>query len=118
MAGGRGNLYIAVFTEDPVTMGAGATPVANLRLDAVDMSADGASIPYTMPGIPPRAEPYFVTAFLDDNGTASTSDPSMAGPDRGDLVTIDAASFGSPRVTVASATTVNFDIVLNFNLPF
>lgn len=115
-AGGRGDLYIAVFTADPVTDRASAMNVAQLRLEDVDMSADGAAVPYTLAGVPPRAEPYFVTAFLDDNHTVMAADPASAGPDRGDLVALD--GFASPRVTVATATTVPFDIVLSFNLPF
>lgn len=115
-AGGRGHLYVAVFTSDPVTDRTGAMNVANARVENVDMSADGASIPYTVSGIPPRAEPYFVTAFLDDNGTVSATDPSAAGPDRGDLVALE--GFASPRVTVSSEAPVALDLVLNFNLPF
>ncbi|GAB4202418.1 MAG: hypothetical protein OHK0013_15680 [Sandaracinaceae bacterium] len=115
-AGGRGHLYIAVFTADPVLDRTGARNVANARVDDVDMSAPGARIPYVVTGIPPRAEPYFVTAFLDDNRTVDASDPSSAGPDRGDLVALD--GLGSPRVTVPDTRPVTFDLVLNFNLPF
>ncbi len=115
-AGGRGHLYIAVFTSDPVTDRTGAMNVARGIVEDVDMSAAGASIAYTVVGIPPRPEPYFVTAFLDDNGTVSATDPSNAGPDRGDLVALE--GFASPRVTVASEATATLDLVLNFNLPF
>ncbi|MBX3274212.1 MAG: hypothetical protein KF729_28355 [Sandaracinaceae bacterium] len=115
-AGGRGHLYIAVFTSDPVTDRMGAMQVANVRVEDVDMSGAGASIPYVLRGVPPRAEPYFVTAFLDDNGNVDISDPSRAGPDRGDLVALE--GFASPRVTVPNETPVTLDLVLNFNLPF
>lgn len=115
-AGGRGHLYVAVFTSDPVTDRMGAMNVARGIVEDVDMSAAGASVAYTVVGIPPRPEPYFVTAFLDDNGTVSATDPSNAGPDRGDLVALE--GFASPRATVASETTVTLDLVLNFNLPF
>lgn len=115
-AGGRGHLYIAVFTSDPVTDRAGAMNVAQLRVEDVDMTGADASVPYTLAGIPPRAEPYYVTAFLDDNGTVDATDPSRAGPDRGDLVALD--GFASPSVTVSSEATVTLDLVLSFNLPF
>lgn len=115
-AGGVGHLYIAVFTADPVTAAMDAMMVANVRIDDVDMSAPNASVSYTLPGIPPRAEPYFITAFLDDNDTVVEGPPETAGPDRGDLVAID--GFASPKVTVTVATTVDFDIDVNFNLPF
>jgi hypothetical protein len=115
-AGGRGHLYVAVFTSDPVVDRMGARNVANARIDDVDMSAAGARVPYTVTGIPPRPEPYFVTAFLDDNRTVDPSSPESAGPDRGDLVALE--GFGSPRVTVPDARPVTLDLVLNFNLPF
>jgi len=115
-AGGVGHLYVAVFTSDPVTDRAGAMNVANARIEDVDMSGSGASVPYTVDGIPPRSEPYYVTAFLDDNGTVSATDPSSAGPDRGDLVALD--GFSSPQVTVSTQSAVTLDLDLNFNLPF
>ncbi len=115
-AGGRGDLYIAVFTSDPVTDRDGAMNVANARIDDVDMSAASARVPYTVLGIPTRSEPYYVTAFLDDNHTVDATDPSRAGPDRGDLVALD--GFSSVSVEVSDATPVDLDLDLNFNLPF
>lgn len=115
-AGGRGHLYIAVFDRDPVTDRMGARAVARTRIENVDMSSPSASVSYRVEGIPPRAMPYYVTAFLDDNGTVDERDPERAGPDRGDLVALE--GFSSPRVTVPDARTVMFDLVLNFNLPF
>jgi len=115
-AGGRGDLYVAVFTTDPVTDRMGAVNVANARIENVDMSAASARVPYRVTGIPTRSAPYFVTAFLDDNGTVDGTDPSRAGPDRGDLVALE--GFSSIRVTVADETPVPLDIDLNFNLPF
>jgi len=114
-AGGRGDLYVAVFASDPVTDRM-ARNIANARIDDVDMSATPVSVPYTVVGIPTRAEPYFITAFLDDNNTVDPTDPSRAGPDRGDLVALE--GFSSIRVTVANDTPVSLNIDLNFNLPF
>ena len=115
-AGGVGHLYIAVFDIDPVMNRDTAMLIANSRVENADMSAADASVTYSVPGIPPRAEPYFVTAFLDDNMSVVATDASSAGPDRGDLVAI--MGFGSPSVAATSATEVAFDIDLNFNLPF
>ena len=115
-AGGRGHLYVAVFTSDPVTDRDGAVNVANARIDDVDMSGADARVPYEVQGIPPRSEPYYVTAFLDDNGTVDPSSPASAGPDRGDLVALD--GFSSVSVTIADETPVALDLDLNLNLPF
>ncbi|GAB5543086.1 MAG: hypothetical protein RLO52_26805 [Sandaracinaceae bacterium] len=114
-AGGVGHLYLAVFDRDPVTNRDTAMVVGRVIVEDADMSSADAAIPYAIDGIPPRAEPYFVSGFLDDNMNAGT-DPETAGPDRGDLVTLE--GFGSPTVTVSSAETVAYDIVLNTNLPF
>jgi len=114
-AGGIGHLYIAVFDRDPVTNRDSAVVVARTLIENADMSDDAAEIPYSVEEVPPRAEPYFVTAFLDDDGDAGM-DPETAGPDMGDLVVLE--GLGSPQVTVSSAETVSFDIVLNTNLPF
>lgn len=114
-AGGVGHLYIAVFDRDPVVDRASARAIARAIVMDADMREGSARIAYEVPGIPPRSEPYFVTAFLDDNGTVGT-DPDTAGPDRGDLVALD--GFASPRVTVASETRVPLDLVLSLNLPF
>ena len=114
-AGGVGDLYIAVFDRDPVLNRDSAVVIGRVIVEDADMAASDASIPYAVDGIPPRAEPYFVSAFLDDNMNAGT-DPGTAGPDRGDLVSL--MGLGSPSVTVSSPSTVAFDVVLNTNLPF
>lgn len=112
-AGGVGHIYIGVFTADPVTDRDNAVPVVNVRVEDADMSSPNASIPYRLEGVPPRADPYFVTAFLDDNNNTMLPD---AAPDRGDLVAIE--RLRAPQVTVATPTEVMFDIDLNINLPF
>ena len=112
-ADGIGDLFVAVFDRDPVTEMAEAQVVAAARLEDVDMSSADARIAYEVTGIPPRAEPYFVIAFLDDND--NVTDPTMAAPDRGDLVTIE--GFGAPSVTVSEPVRVDRDLVLNLNVP-
>lgn len=114
-AGGRGHLYVAVFDRDPVSMRDEAVVVARTIVMDADMSDPAAAIPYEVGGVPPRAEAYYVTAFLDDNGTVGT-DPATAGPDRGDLVALE--GFASPSVVVDAEHRVTLDLVLNFNLPF
>lgn len=114
-AGGRGHLYVAVFDRDPVSMREEAVVVARTIVIDADMSDPAAAIAYEVGGVPPRAEAYYVTAFLDDNGTVG-SDPATAGPDRGDLVALE--GFASPSVVVDAERRVTLDLVLNFNLPF
>ncbi len=92
-----------------------ARRVAESIQESTDFSGDDARYEYTIEGIPPRAEPYFVIAFLDDNGTVDPSTPASAGPDRGDLVSLD--GFSSPQVTLASPEAVTLDLDLNFSLP-
>lgn len=114
-AGGRGHLYVAVFDRDPVSARDEAVAVARTIVMDADMSDPSAAIPYEVGGVPPRAEAYYVTAFLDDNGTVG-SDPASAGPDRGDLVALE--GLASPSVVVDAERRVPLDLVLNFNLPF
>ena len=112
-AGGVGHLYVAVFDRDPVLDRDSARVVGNARVDDADMRDPGAAIPYRVDELPPRSEPYFVIAFLDDNANV---DPSAPGPDRGDLVSLNGLS--APSVTAAGPEDVALDIVLNTTLPF
>lgn len=114
-AGGVGGLYVAIFDRDPVTMRDTAVAVGRAIVEDADMREASAAIPYEVTMIPPRAAPYYVTAFLDDNGTVG-SDPDAAGPDRGDLVALD--GFASHQVVVDGERRVTLDLDLNFNLPF
>lgn len=112
-AGGVGHVYVAVFDRDPVLNRDDAVLVGRALVEDADLRAPDATVSYRVNEVPPRAEPYFVTAFLDDNGTVDAANP---GPDRGDLVSLD--GLASPSVTVDRAGDVPFDIVLNANLPF
>ena len=111
----RGHIYVALFDRDPVINQSSAVVVAMQRLDNADLSASGTTLPYTLTGIPPRAMDYFLLAFLDDNNNV---DPAAggAGPDKGDLVSLD--GFASPKVEVSAAGTVTENIILNSVLPF
>jgi hypothetical protein len=115
-AGGVGDLYIAVFDGDPVSNRASAQNVANTRIPGADLRDASATIAYRVEAIPPRPQPYFVVAFLDDNHTVSATDPDLAGPDRGDLISI--MGLSAPMVAVPDPREVALDLDLNFNLPF
>lgn len=115
-AGGVGNLFIAVFESDPVVSMRTAAPVGQALVSDADMSADDAAIAYEVVGIPVRPEPYFIVAFLDDNGNATVDDPAAAGPDRGDLVSLQ--GLASPSVSLDHAGVTTYDIVLNIAMPF
>lgn len=114
-AGGIGNLYIALFEVDPVTAQNPPAPIAQALIENADLSGQGARVPYQITGITPRPQPYFIVAFLDDNHNASM-DPATAGPDMGDLVSLD--GLASPSVTVDEPGTVSEDIELNLAMPF
>ncbi len=114
---GAGDVFIALFDQDPIT-NRSQTPAGAVIIPAVDLSADGASVAYSFPDVVPRAQPYFISAFMDDNGNASASLES-AGPDRGDLVMLQ--SFlppASKQVTVAAPGEVVFDVDFDQVLPF
>lgn len=115
-SGGKGGLFVAVFERNPITNRDNPGLVARTLIPDADMSAANASYTYTITDIPPRAEPYYITAFLDDNNTVNMNDPTKAGPDRGDLVSLDGLNF--PTVTVSQPGQQTFDIVLNIALPF
>jgi hypothetical protein len=112
-AGGKGPLFIAVFDNDPVANRANARAVGNVMIADADMSSATAAVSYSVPNITPRAQPYFVIAFLDDNKNAQLPN---AGPDRGDLVSLN--GFSAPTATLATATTVTLDLSLTTAMPF
>jgi hypothetical protein len=111
--GGKGNVYVAVFDKDPVVDRDNAKLVGQALIENVDMTDGAASVAYSVPGITPRPQPYFVVAFLDDNKNAS---PTTPGPDKGDLVSLE--GIGAPKVTLSKPGTVSFDLSLNAVLPF
>ena len=115
-SGGIGHIYVALFDADPVRARDSANLIVNVRIENADMSSSSASIPYELAGIPTRAAPYYVVAFLDDNGTVSATEADAAGPDRGDLISLD--GFSSPTVLVNDTARQQYDIDLNFNRPF
>jgi hypothetical protein len=89
----QGDLYLAVIRRsdfDPSSACKGGTPpaVANQVIRCVDLTAG--SFDYTLEGIPPSTEEYLVLPFLDMNENVDPSDPSTAGPDACDLISVGA----------------------------
>lgn len=112
----KGNLYIALFDQDPIAHKDTAKAVGNALLMSTDLSAQGASVTYSITGVPPRAEDYYAIAFLDDNGNVDQSNPSAAGPDKGDLVSLNGVS--APKVKLAEAGPHTQDLDLSLVMPF
>lgn len=119
----KGNIYIGLFDQSPI-MGFGmpnpnAMVVARVIVPNADLSAQGATINYTLEGVPPRNEPYYIVAFLDDNNSVNAADPSTAAPDKGDLVALKSLlppSFDTVELKTATEHTMNVD--LSAALPF
>jgi hypothetical protein len=112
----KGNIYVAVFDKDPIANQSTAKVVGNALVLAADLSATATKIPYTVEGVPPRAEAYYLIGFLDDNGNVDMSNPAGAGPDKGDLVSLMGVS--APKVTLDTAGDHPHDIDLNLVMPF
>ncbi len=111
----RGPVYIALFDRDPISNMSSAVVVSRVRIENVDLSGGGATIAYSLTDIPPRATDYFIVAFLDDNANVDPMSTS-AGPDKGDLVSLD--GFASPKVKVTAPEVKTHNLVLNSVLPF
>lgn len=111
--GGKGKVYLAVFDHDPVGDRANAKVVGQALLPTVDFTADNASIAYQVDGLTPRAAAYYVIAFLDDDGNASSTGPA---PSKGDLVSLDGIS--APKVVIANPAAVTLDLPLSTAMPF
>ncbi len=111
-----GDVYVALFDRDPVTQMMQAQLVARARIVGANLAAATATVPYELVDVPPRAETYYLVAFLDDNANVDMAHPEKAGPDRGDLVSLD--GLAAPKLGVTTAGTQSHDITLNSVLPF
>jgi len=111
-----GDIYVALFDRDPVLDMDNAVVVGRVLIEDANLAAAGASVAYTLPDVAPRGDDYYLVAFLDDNGTVDAADPDAAGPDMGDLVSLD--GLAAPRVEVTTPGSHAHDIVLNSVLPF
>ncbi len=112
----KGNLYVALFDQDPISHKDTAKAVGNALIAAADLAAAGASVTYSIEGVPPRPEDYYAIAFLDDNGNVDQSNPGAAGPDKGDLVSLNGVS--APKVKLAEAGPHMQDLDLSLVMPF
>jgi hypothetical protein len=109
---GLGDLYLSVFETNPAS-GPPGPAVASQAIPGVDLSAPTLSVPFRLEGIPPRTEPYYVTAFLDDTGPA---DPSHPCPNAGDSVATE--GFGVPTVVIDTEAEHTLDLDLDSVLIF
>jgi hypothetical protein len=66
---------ITVLGQNPKS-GPPGKPFADSLIADADFSANGSSVTYSMTGIPPRPEPYFITAWLDDDNSGTNSGPN------------------------------------------
>lgn len=115
-AGGKGNVYVAVFDGNPILDPDNAVAVGRAIVENVDMTADDAKVAYRVDKLPVRDAPYQVVAFLDDNNNATSGE--RPGPDKGDLVSLQIdPEFSGVKAIVSSASDVKLDIPLNAALP-
>ena len=112
----RGPIYIAIFDQDPVINRDTAQVVARTVIDNADLSAPNATASYMLENVPVRATKYYFVGFLDDNASVDATNPEKAGPDKGDLVSLD--GLASPKITLATAGASTYDVTLNTVLPF
>lgn len=112
----KGPIYIAIFDQDPVINRDTAQVVARTVIDSADLSPPNATVSYVIENVPVRDSKYYFVGFLDDNASVDPTYPAMAGPDKGDLVSLD--GLASPKITLATAGAVTFDVTLNTVLPF
>ena len=111
-----GNVYVALFDQDPIAHKDTAQVVGNALLMNVNLAAAGAKIDYAVENVAPRAETYYLIAFLDDNANVDPTMPAAAGPDKGDLVSLQGVS--APKVMLTTAGAHTQDIDLNLVMPF
>lgn len=111
-----GNVYVALFDQDPIAHKDTAKVVGNALLMNVNLAAAGAKIDYAVENVAPRAEAYYLIAFLDDNANVDPTMPAAAGPDKGDLVSLQGVS--APKVMLTTAGAHAQDIDLNLVMPF
>ncbi|CAN5900243.1 hypothetical protein BH11MYX2_BH11MYX2_35440 [soil metagenome] len=112
----RGPIYIAIFDQDPIINRDTAQVIARTVIDNADLSAPNATVSYTLDAVPVRAMKYYFVGFLDDNANVDPMNAANAGPDKGDLVSLD--GLASPTLTLATPTAATFDVNLNTMLPF
>ncbi len=111
-----GHIYVALFDQDPIAHKDTAKVIGNALVMNANLAAAGAKVDYVVEGVTPRADDYFLIAFLDDNANVDQSMPAAAGPDKGDLVSLSGVS--PPKVKLATAGDHTQNIDLNLVMPF
>jgi hypothetical protein len=99
-----GPLFVGLFDADPAL--GGAQPVV-VQVQSVDLLPEGASASYQLLEIPTRDAPYWLVAYLDDDGSGV-----MTGPTAGDLVASGGGT-GIPQVPLAEAGEHQQDLLLD-----
>ena len=74
---GNGDLYIAVFAQNPVDLNApdDLLPVAQVLVEGYNFNLASTGAAYVLTDIPPSGQPYFAIAFFDDNDNLDPTDP-------------------------------------------
>jgi hypothetical protein len=111
---GKGDLYVAVFTQNPVDLNApdDLLPVAQVLIEDIDFNIASSGAPYVLEGIEPQNQPFFAIAFFDDNDNLDPNDP---GPDKGDLVSLDGLS--GIEIYIDQPGDYSLDLELNAVMP-
>lgn len=98
---GIGTIYLTV--SDPDLGGGPQSIAAEGEVVGADLSGDSASVAFEVRSIPPKATPYTLELFLDDDGSGAGG-----GPSTGDLTV---AVF--PTFTAATVDVFTLDVVLD-----
>ena len=112
----QGTIYVVLFDREPYAFG---EPASNAKVVAAqvladeDLSQPESAAWYTLKGITPRAEPYYIDAFLDVDNSSDPSDPATARPSRGDLITTDPFTLSTPNVVLDRPGKIQFGLELN-----
>lgn len=112
----KGSVYVAVFDQDPIAHKDTAKVVGNALIANADLSATGTSVAYSITNVAPRVDDYYVIAFLDDNDDVDPANPSAAGPDKGDLVSLQGVA--APKLKLGEIGPHMLDLDLNLVMPF
>lgn len=104
---GTGTIYVIVLDSSPES-NPNVHPVKEAHFTGVDLSAPGANYPYRITGIVPRADAYYVAAYLDgDENSTGVGPPSV-----GDLLATCAGVTCSVVVDQAVEVTLNLDFAM------
>jgi hypothetical protein len=113
---GRGDVYLQLMDECPSLSGCFTDVIRDIFLPDVDLSGDGASVPFQATGIPSGT--YYLSGLLND--APNTINPENIS-ETGDLVMFGMAAPRCVEVTVSggdvTGVSADFDSVMPFSLP-